>query len=250
MVKYIFLLVVFGNLWIWKIFDFDLGLGILLVLSTWSLFLLAEKGGRKLIVSTSFLIGLLLISQLRLTDKISFTDLTNDEQRVQTMRLREYPPVYIRIGSKTLWLPVAHWFEERKETLVFFGVLKNISEILDPNYYFFAKHPRERIGGEFEKFPYILLPAFVVGTLVLVEKRKLTFFILSLIIPLTVFAVAGAGSALGAFLLFPFVSIAMTFGLAFGLKKVKNSPHRKKMILGFLALYVLVFVQTLSYAIN
>lgn len=250
MVKYIFPLVVFGNLWTWKIFGFNFGLGVLLILSTWFLFLLAEKGGRALIVPAFLLIGLLLVSQLRLTEKISFTDLTDNEKQVQTMRLREYPPVYIKIGPKTLWLPMAHWFEERRETIVFFGMLKNISEVVDPNLYFFAKHPRERVGGEFEKFPYLLLPAFVFGVLVLAEKKRFTFFIAGFLIPLIIFAVARSNRNLGPFLLFPFVSVAIISGLDFGLKKIKNSLHKNKIIIGFLILYLLVFIQIYSYAIN
>ena len=92
----------------------------------------------------------------------SLTLLNNDQIRIKDMRLKSYPPVYLTFDTKTLWIPVAHWFEERKESIAFFRILKNVSETVDLNLYFFANHPRERVGyNEFEKFPYIFIPAFL-----------------------------------------------------------------------------------------
>lgn len=54
---------------------------------------------------------------------------------------------------------------------------RNLFYNLDPNLYFFAAHPRERLKvNEFEKFPAIFLPFFLVGFFVFFKKpsKKIT----------------------------------------------------------------------------
>lgn len=102
--------------------------------------------------------------------------------------------------------------------------LRNISYAIDPNLYFFASHPREKSGiDEFEKFPPILLPFFILGFLyylVNLQKNKLlsTYLILSMIVTgfLTPYF------KLGPVLFFPFVNVLITNGLLLTLNKLKK----------------------------
>lgn len=67
----------------------------------------------------------------------------------------------------------------------------NFFETVDPNYYFFANHPLERVGvNETEKLSSLLLPFFIVGLLSLkLKENKILivwitgFFILSSVFP-------------------------------------------------------------------
>lgn len=56
---------------------------------------------------------------------------------------------------------------------------RNLFYNLDPNLYFFTTHPRERLKvSEFEKFPAIFLPFFVVGFFAFLKKpsKKIVVF--------------------------------------------------------------------------
>jgi hypothetical protein len=51
---------------------------------------------------------------------------------------------------------------------------QNLFYSLDPNLYFFASHPRERAEvGEFDKYPWVLLPFFIVGLFLVIQYRYL-----------------------------------------------------------------------------
>jgi hypothetical protein len=224
------------NLWIWRILSINLFLGLILISITLCLSVLLVKPNKKLTGILVILGVLLLILQWTTTRSASLTDLSNDQIRVRDMRLREYPPIY--------FLPIAHWFEGRQESTAFFRLLNNFSEAVDPNLYFFANHPRERVGvKEFEKFPYIFLPAFVMGILILAQKKKKVFFF-SLLLPFTVLTLKGSDNPLGPFTLLPAISVAIATGMKFfydGLGK------KRVIILIALILILAVFIQTLAY---
>ena len=224
------------NLWLWRILSINLFLGLILISITLCLSVLLVKPNKKLTGILAILGVLLLILQWTTTKNASLINLSNDQIRVRDMRLREYPPIY--------FLPIAHWFEGRPESIAFFRLLDNFSEAVDPNLYFFANHPRERVGvKEFEKFPYLFLPAFLIGILILAEKKK-KVFLLSLLLPFTVLTLKGSDNPLGPFTLFPAVSVAIAAGMKFfydGLGK------KRVIILIALILILAVFVQTLAY---
>lgn len=224
------------NLWIWRILSINLFLGLILISITLCLSVLLVKPNKKLTGILAILGVLLLILQWTTTKSVSLTDLSNDQIRVRDMRLREYPPIY--------FLPIAHWFEGRRESIAFFRLLDNFSQAVDPNLYFFANHPRERVGvKEFEKFPYVFLPAFVIGILILAERKK-KVFLLSLLLPFTVLTLKGSDNPLGPFTLFPAVAVAIATGMKFfydGLGK------KRVIILISLILILAVFIQTLAY---
>lgn len=246
------ILVLLTNLWIWGIFSYNLLLGFLVLLSTVFLYLHLRNDKTtsfKVLLFLSF--PLLLLFQWRTTNVTSLTSLDNDQKRVQQMRLNEYPPVSIQIKEKTIWIPIAHWFEGRKETIAAFRMQNNFSESIDPMLYFFANHPRERVGTEeFEKFPYILFPFFLFGVFYLPKKLKLVTLLASLILPLALISIIGSKNNLGPFSLFPFISVATSVGLAETHRRAKLLLHKnyQKALIAFAVVFVLVFLQITTYA--
>src|SRR3989344_1788087 len=247
----IFFLVTFLNPWIWRIFDRSLVVFALLVVSTFTLYLTFRCNDCRYKKYISIVVLLFLGTfQYRITYVKSLVNLSNDDIRVRDMRLKELPPVKFTLVNKPVWIPLAHWFEGRPESISFFRILYNLSEAVDPNLYFFANHPRERVGTqEFEKFPYLLFPFFALGYFLIIEKSK-QLLVTSFIIPVFFLSLIGHDSKIGPFLLFPFFAVASTVGLerldksAGKLSKIK----KRTVCILFLSLYLLVFVQILIYA--
>lgn len=240
----------FGNIWIWLIFKESKYLFFLLIASTLTFYSTIKRKGSSLRII--FLISIILLSayQFKSTSVRSLTEITNEDIRVRDMRLREYPPVYLRLGEKTLWIPIAHWFEERPESIAFFRLMDNLSQAIDPNYYFFANHPREKIGlDNTEKYPYILLPVFLLGAYNFLNRKNLFHMTIGLIFPLIVISTIGQSNPLGPFILFPFITTATIKGMNSSLSFAKkNYPEKNKFIIvGFAVAYILVLIQVVSY---
>ncbi len=243
----LFFVLVF-NLWIWRVVEFNIFIGLLLVASTVLLWLLIKEKSKN---SFLFLIlfFVLVAFQWQTTDRISLTNLTNDEQRLQQVRLRAHPPVYFKIGDKTIWIPTGNWFELRKEAVAFYKIQANFADMIDPNLYFFANHPRERVGvKEFEKFPYLLLPAFIIGILSLTIKELKKLW--PVLIPFVLISFIGNNNPYGPFSLFPFLAVITAKGVENILIKVNKLPRfpRRIVIPLSLFIFILVFVQVISYA--
>jgi len=212
-----------ANLWVYKILAVNLFAGSLVILGSLALY---KKHN-----SFFLFLVLLLIFQWKTTQKVSLTALSNDERRIQVMRLGEYPPKYLRIG---------YWLEGRKESIAWTRIANNFSEVVGPNVYFFANHPRERVGvREFEKFPYVFLPIFLWG---LLEGRWNRYFAMSFMAPVVLLSLIGSRSSIGPFSLMPFIVV----GVAEGFKKIPSGLIKKL----FVVLVVLVFIQMISYAKN
>ena len=221
-----------ANLWIYKVFLTNFILGILII---GSCIFLYKKSFRIFLL---FFIPVLLI-QIVTTEKVSLTAISNDDRREIDLRLRAYPPSFLRIG---------YWLEERKESISFWRLSNNLFENLDPNLYFFANNPRQRVGiKEFEKFPYILLPLFVLGILRLVGKEKRLFWVSSLFIPLFILPFIGNKIQLGPFSLLPFLIISISDGLGVLYAKTENSRRLKILLL---AVLILVIIQMIAYEIS
>lgn len=219
------LISVFANLWIYKILAVNFLLGILILITT--ILLLKNK---KLFLL--FFVPVLFF-QIQTTSKTSLTAISNDGRRVIDMRLRAYPYKFLRLG---------YWLEERKESIVFNRLTTNLFENLDPNLYFFANSPRQRVGiKEFEKFPYVLLPFFLLGIFDFVSKKNKLFWLISFLVPLITLSIIGNKNNLGPFSLFPFFAASIYEGL----KKLQN-----KYLKIFIVVLVLVMVQIISYEIR
>lgn len=188
---------IFGNLWIWKIVNFNLVIALLLVVATLALY----KNLRYLFIT---LLAVILFFQYKTTNIQSLTNLTNDQQRVQEIRLKAYPYSDRQIGL---------WLEGKKEVIALGRIRKNFFENLDINQYFFASHPRERVGiTEFTKFSYLLLPFFLLGLYKLIKKSA-SWTILTFLAPMILLAVTGNQNPIGPFSLFPILSLAIIYGI-------------------------------------
>ena len=211
-------LILFGNFWIWKALPVSFGIFILLVGASVLAYRFIKGKGK--LFGFLFLLLLIVFFQWKTTSPTSLTVLLNDDIRLKDQRLKEYPPVFIKVGSKTIWIPVAHWFEGRKETIAVFRLANNFSEVIDPNLYFFANHPRERVGvSEFEKFPFIFFPFFVVGILTTVGLKRFKTYFWSLILTILLLSLLGNKNQLGPFVLFPFIVSLSAIGGEYLIKK-------------------------------
>jgi len=249
-VKYFpFLLVILGNLWIWRMFKDNPFIGISAFLASWLLYRsLKEEKMEKLLV---VFVLILIVFQIKNTQIRSLTFLNEAEGVVQLQRLNEYPPVKVTVGAKTVWVPLAHWLEGRPETLALYRIQNNLAEVVNPNLYFFANHPNERVGiKEHESFPYILLPFFAVGLLGLNFRKNLAAFFVSLLAPITLVALVGSQIAAEPISLFPFVSISSVYGLEYigeRVEKLKSNKLKRIVIISFIFLYLLILLQTYLY---
>ncbi|MBI3397090.1 hypothetical protein HY045_01290 [Candidatus Woesebacteria bacterium] len=229
-----FLLVLLTNLWIWKILSENIILGVFLMLVTVAVY----KNINQKRTSFLFVTAIVLIIIQLLNTKVNLNFKSTDyERHIQIQRTREYPFIPF---------PLAHWLEERKETMIFYKLERNFSEVVDPNLYFFANHPRERAAvREFEKYPYLLFPLFLIGILYFYQKNPTIFVVVSGI-PLITLTLVGNSSWAGPLSFFPFITIAISLGLEKLLEKIRLN---KKLSVILLILYILVLIQTISYEI-
>ena len=226
----IFLIVVFGNVWLWKMFNFNSVLGFLMLAASILLYLYSQRENGFLLAGFLIILILGLFRGCGLQQPI--LGLNEQETLLSQQRLNEYPPI--------TWLPIAHWLEERRETVGFYKLIGNFSEVVNPNLYFFANHPRERAAViEIEKFSYILLPLFIFGTFLFVSEGKVAFFVSSFFIPLIYYSIVGIYGKIDPYLLFPFITVTISKGF---------SQLKKDLLIVFLILFVLVLTQSFIYA--
>lgn len=212
--------------WFWRIVKINVWIALFVLLAF--LAVLYSRKFSKLGFFSVFFMIILLVFQLKTTRKTDFFYLDNDQQRVQQVRLSEYPPIKIDLGGKTIWLPVGYWLEGRPESIAFYRAKQNFFELVDSNLYFFANHPRERVGvEEFEKLPYIFLPFFIAGLLVQANKKNWWHYLCFLILPVLILTFWGNVSALGPFLLFPFLIISVFDGFCFLILKRRDGSRKK-----------------------
>ncbi len=204
----------------------------LIIIATSIAIWLGIKTNKKIYFYLSIIfVAILLLLQWKTSSKNSLTFLNDNEKLNQIVRLRAYPPSNI---------PIANWLELRKETLALYKIEANISEVVDPNLYFFANHPRERVGViEYEKFPYILLPVFIIGLLSL-KRQNLKYILLSTS-PIVLNSIIGNSNPVGPFTLFPFFATTISLGLI-------PIFSKKIFLIPFLILFTLVFIQIYAYS--
>lgn len=94
----------------------------------------------------------------------------------------------------------------------------NFFSNLDLNLYFFASHPRERLGvEEFEKYLPIFLPFFLVGFfyIIYVPLSKILIYLIAISLVSSVFS---PNYNLGPILFFPIINFMITVGLILSMK--------------------------------
>lgn len=196
------LFVVLANFWIWRVATQSFLLALVLALLTIflvfrlkivSLILIIIVGA--FLVKTNFDTNLKYLSPLE-KDKLS------DRHEYYASNLGRAYKNRIGLYLHYEFLPfVSKW-------------QKNLADNLDPNLYFFAGHPRERLEvEEFQKFSFVFLPFFIIGIAILFQKKfnfLITYFILTQLVSAFVFP----GYFLGPILVFPFISVVVYLGLA------------------------------------
>lgn len=203
------LFVLFGNVWIWKIFIGNAVAGITAL--TCAFFLIFSFNKKHIFPVFILSLFILVVMQHVTTEKRSLTNLDNDEQRLQSQRIKEYPPTYLSLFGKTLWFYPSE-IERNGFFIAFSRMQKDLFENLDPNQYFFSGHPRQRVEvKEFEKFPYIFLPFFIGGIYYATKKGCKVF--LAAIPLLILLSIIGNKNNSGPFVLFPFFSAFVYLGL-------------------------------------
>ncbi len=239
-----FLIFLFANIWIWKIFQFNFLVFVVTILATFFLYRSVKEKKLDKVFVVLFLF--LLIFQFKTTKIIPLAELSNQEKLYQIQRLKEYPPVYIKLFNKNLWVPTANWFENKPWLLSLYRIKNNIGDAVSPNLYFFSNHPNERVGfKEFEKFPYILLPFFVIGFLSFDFKKNLKIFMFSFGVPIVLTGLIGQSNSSGVVSLFPIIFVLNLLGVEYLYERYKK---KRWAIILFLFLYSLVFIQTIIYA--
>lgn len=219
------------NLWLSKIFAYNIFIALVTVVASIFIYLTetGSDGNRRCVYVCAVFIFILIFFQYKTSSINSLVFLNENEKIEQQQRMRGYPRELYRF---------ANWLEQRKEALIFYKVEENFSEVVDPNIYFFANHPRERVGVvEYEKFPYILLPFFVFG--ILSVKKIPTLFLSAS--PIILLSLIGNSNPMGPFSIFPLLSVYTAKGLQpiFG---------NTKYLWVFIVVFSLVFIQTISYA--
>lgn len=239
----------FTNLWLFKIGSQSFFLVLVLACASYIFFQFSihKKVNKKLLI-LSFLIVAFL--QVKTSDVKNMTTLTNEDINLRDTRLRAYPPVKIGLFNRLKWIPAGHYLESRNEARVFYALKENALEVLDPNLYFFANHPRQKVGSEeFEKFAYLLLPFFLIGTYNLFNSGKKKQIVLAgyLIFCLFIFAIVGNKNPYGPFLFFPFIITATCLGITKGITFFEKPYHQNNFKIAFFAIYSLVLIQQISY---
>ena len=212
LIKIIFIISLFGNFWIWKIFSENLWVFILIVFSTFALLWYYHKKNR---LTKSFVIVLFIILvflQAQTTQINSLTKLSNDDIRVFDQRVNLYNSDFHLIRILFHKLKLANFLEGDFHTITF-RVQRNLFEAIDPNIYFFGGHPRERLWvNEFEKFPYFFIIPFGFGLYLLFSKKDWIIFSLG-ISSLLIFSLVGHQNKIGPFLLFPMLVLTIYLGM-------------------------------------
>lgn len=248
--------VLFGNLWIYKIFSANTLAGLACISVTVFTWLFILKNSRLFLFFAVISTIILIVFQYKTTVTTPLTYLDNDGQRIQQMRIKEHPPVKLDIPQlkKTIYIPTANWFELRKEAVAFQKLQKNFSETLSLNLYFFSNHPRERVGiKEFEKFPYFWLPFFLTGLYLFYKntrKNELIFISVFLIaLPVITISIAGHNNPMGPFSLFPLITFVTAIGIRSFIEHLQKDKKGVLLAAAVLLIFGISFLQSLAYDI-
>ena len=208
----------FSNLWIWKLFSDNFFIASLTILATFLLWLTFQKNTNKYqnLLRVVFLIALLLQIKTTIMSDLTFPKLNG-------------------FGINFIKQFILNLYDTTFNKIKF-----NFSEVFDLNLFFFSNFPRGRFWfQEFEKFPYGLLPLFLIG--IFQVKKDHIIALLTALSPIILLSVIGNNNPLGPFTLFPLMVILIYLGT---LKVIEN----KKFIIPFLLLFVFSLIQSIAYA--
>jgi hypothetical protein len=235
-----YIVAVFLNAWIIEVFTDNIILAIFLVVFSLVIYrhLTFNRGNRLLL---TVLISVAVIVQFAYSEGFIKADIGYNEQVRGEKRILYYAedPLFSKIN-----LPIAYWIELRNESFIAERFTDNFFRLSDPNYYFFANHPKERVGiKETEKFPYAYIFPFAAGLLYLANKKNYLF--LSIFLLTIIYSSLLQEKEIGNFILFPFFASVCAYGLFNLTLPMKN--NKLVLILIILAMLI-VYLQTLAVA--
>lgn len=230
---------IFSNFWIIKIFTLNFLAGI--IISILTLVIILRQKRKTVLVC----IVILALMQSQTTHIRSLTILDNDELRVQSERIRSYPLTYIDLGLKVIWLKPVDWIEKNNLIIALSRIQKNFFGNLDINKYFFGAFPRNK-PEDFEKFPFVYLPIFILGVYLLIKKNIQILTVL-FILPTVLLTYLGGDNKLGPFILFPFFIVSISKGIICLKDKFKGS---KVFYITLVVLILLSLILQMSYGKN
>lgn len=235
------------NFWIWRIFSTNFALGLILFISSIIFYFSVLKNSLRVFIFLLVPFLIILFYQYKLTENYDLTYLDNDEQRVQAQRLKEYPLIHLQMLNKNLWIKGENFFEKRKEFLIFMRMNSNFIENLDINRYFFGGYPRQMaLKVDFEKFPFIFLPFFILGVLISIKKKNIRIF-LPIAISFLLSSYIGNKNKLGLFSLFPFFILFITLGVQKFYQFMRGRGWGKIFIITFTIFTLFAFFQQIIY---
>jgi len=223
----LFLAVFLGNSWIWRIYNSNISIFILIVLATIYSFLVYEKKSKFATFGLIAVLVPLFYFQFITTVPQSLTILENDELGVKQQRLKLYNSVGTSNAIYNPFSPYLRILFHRVDLKNFLEgdlgtistrIQRNFFESIDPNIYFFAGHPRERVWvKDFEKFYFLLCIPFFVGLHQIFFKRNYVL-IIYLGLSLILLSLIGHKNSFGPFILFPGIVLVILKGLM----RIKN----------------------------
>ncbi len=220
----LFLVTTFGNLWIWRIVKENFVIGIFLVILSYLFFkqviIKAQKGQFTALI---FIFIIVAFISLRVGFDKNIFIISTEEQLQQNVRHGLYA---VELGQLFKNKFSLHFYKDL--SLAIYKLERNLFYNLDPNLYFFASHPRERPGiGEFDKYPWILLPFFIAGLFLAVQYYPIIgiYFIWAALISMFL----NPAYSLGPVLFFPLINVVIALGLIYFFQLVKNKKRGFKL---------------------
>lgn len=220
----LFLAVTLGNLWIWWIFKENFIIGILLVILSYLFFkqvIIKAQAGQFIALIFIFIIVTFFTLRVGFDKNIFF--ISAEEQAQQDARHGLYAVELGQLYKNKLSLNFYKYFNSSIHKLE-----RNFFYNLDPNLYFFASHPRERPGiGEFDKYPWILLPFFITGLFVIFQYYPIVGIYFIWITFMSMFL--NPAYSLGPVLFFPLINVVIALGLIYFIQLVKKKTRGFKL---------------------
>lgn len=202
--------VIFLNYWIWKIIRDNLLIAIVLIILT---FLLFQSFIGKNLKTRVFIIMFLLFASisfimLRPNFDKSIQEFTPEDE----VKLNDRHFYYsFELGNLFLNNKVLNYY--KNYSLPVYKIKRNLFSNLDLNLYFFSSAPRERAGvNEFKKYPFVLIPFFISGALLIIYRGSLQL-VSYLAAAALVSAFVASGYALGPILFFPLINVCIAVGI-------------------------------------
>lgn len=103
---------------------------------------------------------------------------------------------------------------QNKGVLFLHKLSTNIFESIDLNFYFFASHPRERVGvHESSRYSAILLPFFIIGLFGFLKAKPRVSIIITILLVLLLNSLVKTSSPFASFIFSPLINLTIASGL-------------------------------------